>query len=45
MPVAYSSQLFAVAYGATQQAGLGGHVIRSKKLQDIAVKVVPARKS
>ena len=45
MPVAYYSQLLAVAYGATpRQAGLDGHVIQPKKLQDIAVKVVPARK-
>jgi heterodisulfide reductase subunit B len=42
MPVAYYSQLLAVAYGATpRQAGLDGHVIQPKKLQDIAVKVVP----
>jgi heterodisulfide reductase subunit B len=45
MPVAYYSQLLAVAYGATpRQAGLDGHVIRPKKLQDIAVKVVSAKK-
>jgi heterodisulfide reductase subunit B len=41
MPVAYYSQLLAVAYGATpKQAGLDGHVIAPKKLQDIAIKVV-----
>jgi heterodisulfide reductase subunit B len=45
MPVAYYSQLLAVAYGATpKQAGLDGHVIKPKKLQEIAVKVVPAKK-
>ncbi|OGA55717.1 MAG: heterodisulfide reductase [Betaproteobacteria bacterium RIFCSPLOWO2_12_FULL_65_14] len=45
MPVAYYSQLLAVAYGATpRQAGLDGHIIRPRKLQDIAVKVVPAKK-
>jgi heterodisulfide reductase subunit B2 len=45
MPVTYYSQLLAVAYGATpKQAGLDGHVIQPRKLQDIAVKVVPARK-
>jgi heterodisulfide reductase subunit B len=33
MPVAYYSQLLAVAYGATpKQAGLDGHVIQPKKL-------------
>ena len=41
MPVAYYSQLMAVAYGATPKAaGLDGHVIAPKKLQEIAVKVV-----
>ena len=45
MPVAYYSQLMAVAYGATPKAaGLDGHVIQPKKLQEIAVKVVPAKK-
>lgn len=45
MPVTYYSQLMAVAYGATpKQAGLDGHVIKPTKLQDIAVKVVPAKK-
>ena len=45
MPVAYYSQLLAVAYGATpKQAGLDGHVIKPTKLQDIAVKVVPAKR-
>lgn len=43
MPVAYYSQLLAVAYGASpKQAGLDGHVIQPKKLQDIAIKVVAA---
>ena len=28
-----------------KEAGLDGHVIAPKKLQDIAIKVVPARKS
>jgi len=46
MPVTYYSQLMAVAYGATpKQAGLDGHIIKPKKLQEIAVKVVPAKKS
>lgn len=45
MPVAYYSQLMAVAYGATpRHAGLDEHVIQPKKLQDIAVKVVSMRK-
>jgi len=45
MPVAYYSQLMAVAYGATpKQAGLDGHIIKPKKLQEIAVKVVPAKR-
>jgi heterodisulfide reductase subunit B len=45
MPVAYYSQLMAVAYGATpKQAGLDGHIIAPKKLQDIAVKVVPTKR-
>ncbi len=41
MPVTYYSQLLTVAYGGTpQQAGLDGHLIQPRKLQDIAVKVV-----
>ena len=45
MPEMYCSQLMAVAYGATpRQAGLEGHVIQPKKLQDIAVKVLPAKR-
>ena len=45
MPVAYYSQLMAVAYGATPKAaGLDGHIIAPKKLQEIAVKVVPVAK-
>ena len=41
MPVAYYSQLLAVAYGASaKQAGLDGHIIKPTKLQEIAVKVV-----
>jgi heterodisulfide reductase subunit B len=45
MPVAYYSQLMAVAYGATpKQAGLDGHIIKPTKLQQIAVKVVPVQK-
>lgn len=45
MPVAYYSQLMAVAYGATpKEAGLDGHLIAPKKLHEIAVKVVPAQK-
>ena len=39
MPVMYYSQLMSVAYGgSTKQAGLDGHVIQPKKLQDIAGK-------
>ena len=46
MPVTYYSQLMAVAYGATpKQAGLDGHIIKPKKLQEIAVKVMPAKKA
>ena len=34
-----------VAYGASpKQAGLDGHVIKPKKLRDIAVRVVPTGK-
>jgi heterodisulfide reductase subunit B len=45
MPVAYYSQLMALAYGSSaKQAGLDGHVIKPTKLQEIAVKVVPAKK-
>lgn len=37
MPVVYYSQLMSVAYGGSaKQAGLDGHVIQPKKLQDIA---------
>jgi len=37
MPVVYYSQLMTVAYGGSlKQAGLDGHVIQPKKLQDIA---------
>jgi heterodisulfide reductase subunit B len=44
MPVLYYSQLMAVAYGGTaKDAGLNGHIIKPKKLQEIAVKVVAAR--
>ena len=39
MPVVYYSQLMSVAYrGSAKQAGLDGHVIQPKKLQDIAGK-------
>ena len=42
MPVVYYSQLMAVAYGGNaKQAGLDGQVIPSKKLDEIAAKVVP----
>ena len=45
MPVTYYSQLMTVAYGGTlKEAGLDGHVIRAKKLEEIAVKVIPAKK-
>ena len=41
MPVLYYSQLMSVAYGgSTKEAGLDGQVIRAKKLEEIAVKVV-----
>ena len=41
MPVLYYSQLMTVAYGGSaKQAGLDGQVIRAKKLEEIAVKVV-----
>ena len=39
MPVVYYSELMSVAYGGSaKEAGLGGHVIQPKKLQDIAGK-------
>ncbi len=39
MPVTYYSQLMTVAYGGTaKEAGLDGHIIQPKKLQDIADK-------
>ena len=39
MPVVYYSQLISVAYGASgSEAGLSGHVIQPKKLQDLAGK-------
>ena len=39
MPVVYYSQLMSVAYGGSEkQAGLNGHLIQPKKLQDIAGK-------
>lgn len=39
MPVVYYSQLVTVAYGGSlKQAGLDGHIIQPKKLQDIAGK-------
>ena len=39
MPVLYYSQLMSVAYGGTvKQAGLDGHVIKPKKLLEIAAK-------
>ena len=45
MPVTYYSQLMTVAYGGSaKDAGLDGQVIRAKRLEDIAVKVVPVRK-
>src|SRR5574341_1534315 len=45
MPVTYYSQLMTVAYGGgIKQAGLDGHVIRARKLEEIAVKVVPVTK-
>ena len=45
MPVVYYSQLLSVAYGGTlKEAGLDGHIHQPKKLQEIAVKVVPAKR-
>jgi heterodisulfide reductase subunit B len=45
MPVVYYSQLMAVAYGSSaKEAALDGHVIQPKKLQQIAVQVVPGKK-
>ena len=45
MPVVYYSQLLSVAYGGTlKEAGLDGHIIQPKKLQEIAVKVVPTKR-
>lgn len=45
MPVVYYSQLLSVAYGSTlKEAGLDGHIIQPKKLQEIAVKVVPGKR-
>lgn len=45
MPVMYYSQLMTLAYGGSvKEAGLDGHVIRARKLEEIAVKVVPVRK-
>lgn len=39
MPVLYYSQLMSVAYGGTvKEAGLDGHIIQPKKLQEIAAK-------
>jgi heterodisulfide reductase subunit B len=44
MPVTYYSQLMTLAYGGgTRESGLDGHVIRAKKLEEIAVKVVPMK--
>jgi heterodisulfide reductase subunit B len=41
MPVTYYSQLMTVAYGGSvKEAGLDGQVIRARKLEEIAVKVV-----
>ena len=44
MPVLYYSQLMTVAYGGTaKEAGLDGHIIQQKKLQEIAVKAVSGK--
>jgi heterodisulfide reductase subunit B len=41
----YYSQLMTLAYGGTaMEAGLDGHVIRAKKLEEIAVKVINTKK-
>jgi heterodisulfide reductase subunit B2 len=41
MPVVYYSQLMTVACGGgIKEAGLDGHVIQPKKLQEIAIKAV-----
>ena len=43
--VSYYGQLMTVAYGGSaKEAGRDGQVIRAKKLEEIAVKVIPARK-
>lgn len=45
MPVTYYSQLMTLAYGGTaKEAGLDDHVIRARKLEEIAVEVVPMKK-
>jgi heterodisulfide reductase subunit B2 len=45
MPVVYYSQLMTVAYGGgIKEAGLDGHVIQPKKLQEIAIKAVSTKK-
>ncbi len=45
MPVTYYSQLMTVAYGGTaKEAGLDGHIIQPKKLQDIAGMAASAKK-
>jgi heterodisulfide reductase subunit B len=39
MPVLYYSQLMTVAYGGTaKEAGLDGHLIKARKLEEIAKK-------
>ena len=44
MPVLYYSQLMTIAYGGnTKPAGLDGQVIRARKLEEIAVKVVKTK--
>ncbi|MBE0621135.1 MAG: CoB--CoM heterodisulfide reductase iron-sulfur subunit B family protein [Burkholderiales bacterium] len=45
MPVVFYSQLMTVAYGGTlKEAALDGQFIKSKKLEDIAVKVAPGKR-
>ena len=45
MPVTYYSQLMTVAYGGSaKEAGLDGHVIQPKKLQELAGRNVTAKK-
>jgi hypothetical protein len=39
-----TNQTIPVVGGARKEAGLDGHVIRARKLEEIGVKVVPVRR-